>query len=78
MSSVTDREIRDVKRRWSARLLRRPGVVGLGVEYDILGRPQLTVFLEQSSAQLGLPLEIEGHPLKFRVSGRVWEQLLAQ
>lgn len=78
MASATDNEIRDVKRRWSARILKHAGVVGLGIDHDIQGRPELTVFLEQSSAMIGLPTEIEGYPVTFRVSGRLLEQSLAK
>jgi hypothetical protein len=69
MASVE--ELKLVKRRHSADLLRRPGVCGVDIEVSPQGDGVLTVHLEKDdqAVRKGLPLEIEGHPVKYVRSG---------
>jgi hypothetical protein len=67
---ATEEEIRALKRRHSARLLRERGVVGVGIEKDDAGGYALAVHLEGDGPEaLGLPTELEGYRLKFVRSG---------
>ncbi len=63
--------LREVKSRHSRELLARPGVSGVGVEMDEEGRPSLVVHLDadRPDSRKGLPDQIEGHPIKYLVSG---------
>jgi hypothetical protein len=64
-------EIHDLKVRHAAELMARPGVNGVGVERDGEGGYVLTVHLASADPGLvaGLPAEIEGHPIRYSVSG---------
>ncbi|HEX3131004.1 MAG TPA: hypothetical protein VH394_26960 [Thermoanaerobaculia bacterium] len=66
----TEDEIRDLKRRHSPSLLGREGVCGVGVEKEGEGFV-LSVLLESDDPDLraGLPERIEGHPVRYRVTG---------
>jgi hypothetical protein len=73
---MTDDEMSKLKRRHSARLLRMPGVAGVGVEHDDQGRPVLTVHLASDSAEVraALPKAIEGQTVKYIVTGPYFKQ----
>ncbi len=64
-------EVRELKRRHSARLLRQPGVCGVGVEKDDAGEYVLTIHLETDDPEVRkrLPSTLEGQPIKFVHSG---------
>jgi hypothetical protein len=63
-------EVREVKRRHSAELLRQPGVSGVGVEKDEAGNYVLAVHVaENAGAESWLPDVIEGCPVKIVRSG---------
>lgn len=68
---ATEQEIREVKRRHSARLLSQPGVSGVGIEKDATGEYLLAVHLDGDNPEAGkeLPAEIEGVPVKYVRSG---------
>ena len=68
---ATEQEIREVKRRHSARLLGQPGVSGVGIEKDGTGEYVLAVHLDSDNPEVGkdLPAEIEGVPVKYVRSG---------
>jgi hypothetical protein len=68
---ATEKEIREVKSRHSARLLSQPGVSGVGIEKDETGEYVLAVHLDagKSEASKELPAEIEGVPVKYVRSG---------
>jgi hypothetical protein len=68
---ATLEEIRELKRRHSARLLGLPGVSGVGIERDDDGGGYaLAIHLDGDAAnQLGLPAELEGHRIKYIRSG---------
>ena len=72
---ATEAEIRELKRRHSARLLSQPGVCGIGIEKDENGGYALAVHLDSDGADaLGLPAEIEGHSVKYVRSGPFHKQ----
>ena len=68
---ATLEELKLVKRRNSADLLRRPGVCGVDIEVDPHGAAVLTVHLETNDPNVrkSLPVQIEGHPLKYVHTG---------
>jgi hypothetical protein len=68
---ATLKELKPVKRRNSADLLRRPGVCGVDIETDSQGEAVLTVHLETDdpSIRKSLPDEIEGYPVKYVRTG---------
>jgi hypothetical protein len=67
----TGDEVRGIKRRHSAELLRQPGVSGVGVEKDEAGRYVLAIHVEGDDPEVRqrLPREIEGCRVKLVVSG---------
>ncbi|MEP6911361.1 MAG: hypothetical protein ABI923_01320 [bacterium] len=68
---VTEKQIREVKRRHSARLLSQPGVSGVGIEKNEKGEYCLAVHLDadKTNGDKKLPAEIEGVPVKYVRSG---------
>lgn len=68
---ATEDEIRDLKAKYAAELMARPGVHGVGVERDGEGGYVLTVHLASADPALvaGLPAELEGYPVCYSVSG---------
>jgi hypothetical protein len=68
---ATIEELKSVKRRISADLLRQPGVCGVDIEIGPKGDGVLTVHLETDDPRIrsGLPEEIEGHLIKYVQSG---------
>lgn len=70
---TTLEELRTVKRRHAARLLKMPGVCGLDISTKEPGAPVLVVHLDTDDPQLidELPKTLEGHPLRFLHTGAV-------
>jgi len=68
---ATEYEIREVKRRYAAHLLKQPGVSGVGVEKDAAGAYVLAIHLDSDDPEVrnSLPDEIEGHRIKYVYSG---------
>ena len=68
---ATLEDLKLVKRRHSADLLRRPGVSGVDIEIGPQGDAVLTVHLEKDdpSIRKGLPDKIEGHEVKYVRTG---------
>ena len=67
---ATLEDIRELKRRHSARLLNLPGVAGVGIERDDEGGYALAIHLDgDATDHLGLPAELEGHRIKYIRSG---------
>lgn len=64
-------EIREVKRRHSAELMRQPGVCGVGVEKDEAGEYVIALHLDTDDPQVqqGLPKELDGFRVKLIKSG---------
>jgi hypothetical protein len=67
----TEQEVREIKRRHSARLLGLPGVCGVGVEKDDNGAFVLALHLDSDAPEITakLPTEIESCPVKWHRSG---------
>ncbi len=61
----------EIKRRHAGRLMKLPGVVGVGVEKDARGRFVLAVHLDPDEAggKPSIPKEIESCPVKLVRSG---------
>jgi hypothetical protein len=68
---ATFEELKDVKRRNSDKLLRMPGVCGIDIDENSKGDFTLAVHLDTKDAAIrkSLPEKIEGHPVKYIVSG---------
>ena len=68
---ATEQEIRELKRRHSARLLSQPGVSGVGIEKDETGDYVLAVHVDSDAPEVdkSLPDEIEGYRVKYIKSG---------
>jgi hypothetical protein len=71
-----EEQIREVKRRHSARLLSQPGVCGVGVEKDDAGNFVLAIHVDADAADMrsSLPSEIEGYPVRLVGSGPFQKQ----
>lgn len=52
------------------KLLGRPGVVAVGIEATPAGE-RVTVHLADDAARDGLPLQVAGHPLRYRTTGSI-------
>ncbi len=66
-------EIKDVKARNAARLLKLPDVVSVGIGRDENGRPAIIVGLERPNPQTEsqLPSQLEGYAVRVQIVGRV-------
>ena len=73
MLTYDAKSARDLKRRWADRLLAQPGVVGVGVTRD-RNSYWVTVYTASRAARFGLLSNIEGHPVRFIVSGEMEHQ----
>ena len=69
-------ELKAVKRRHAADLLRRTGVCGVDIDRDSDGCLVIAVHLDSDDPDLRqqLPTELEGHPLKFVHTGPIRKQ----
>lgn len=68
---VSEAKAMKVKQRYSAQLLSRPGVSGVGVEKDDHGGYVLTVHVDRDDPEIvkNLPRELDGCPVKIVPSG---------
>jgi hypothetical protein len=73
---MTMQELKEIKRRHSAKLLGMPGVCGVGIEEDDAGKPVLTVHLDTDdpAVKAALPKVVEGQRVKFIHSGPFQKQ----
>ena len=69
-------ELKAVKRRHAAELLRTEGVSGVDIDEDAAGEPIIAVHLESNDPEVRarLPHDLEGHPLKFIHTGPIRKQ----
>lgn len=67
----TEEQAREIKSRHSLRLLRRPGVAGVGVERAAHGDFFIVLYLstDDPALEAELPRELEGCPVQFIHSG---------
>jgi hypothetical protein len=70
---ATEEEIARLKQKHAGDLLRRAGVSGVGVESGDSG-PVLTVYLTDAADQANLPSELEGHTVRYVVTGAFRKQ----
>jgi hypothetical protein len=66
---ATEQEIRELKKRHSARLLSEPGVSGVGIEKDQAGEYFLTVHVDDAATAQKMPRQLDGKPIKVVKSG---------
>jgi hypothetical protein len=71
---ATPDEIRQLKEKYRRQLLGSKGVSGVGIEQTESGDPVLTVYLSDPSAQSDLPKSLEGHDVRYVVSGPFTKQ----
>ncbi|MGH7215282.1 MAG: hypothetical protein ACREIT_11015 [Tepidisphaeraceae bacterium] len=73
---ATFKELKAVKRRHAAELLKKDGVSGVDIDEDANGAPVIAVHLETDDPRVRrqLPNELEGHPLKFVHTGPIRKQ----
>ena len=71
-----EREVRQLKRLVSARLLREPGVCGVGVEKQQGGGYVLAIHVDDEDREIvrNPPEELRGQPVKFVRSGPFHKQ----
>ena len=67
----TEQEVRDIKRRHSAKLLQQPGVCGVAVEKNEQGNFVLAIHLDATKPDAGatVPDSIEGCPIRRHRTG---------
>jgi hypothetical protein len=73
---ATVEELKRVKRRHAATLLRKEGVNGVDIDEDATGAPIIAIHLETDDPKViqQLPHELEGHPVKFVCTGPIRKQ----
>jgi hypothetical protein len=71
MASVAD--LRAVKRKYSAQLLRTPGVCGVDIEVGESGDAVLKVHLDTQDPKVraALPAELDGFPVEYVYTGPI-------
>jgi hypothetical protein len=69
-------ELKPVKRRHSATLLRQPGVAGVDINIKKSGEAALTVHLDTRDPEVkkSLPSDLEGYPVEYVYLGPVRKQ----
>jgi hypothetical protein len=69
-------ELKAVKRRHAAALLRQDGVCGVAIDQDADGTPIIALHLDSDDPDVRgrLPTELEGHPVKFVHTGPIRKQ----
>lgn len=72
---ATFEELKAVKRRHAAELLRQEGVCGVDIDEDASG-PVIAIHLDSDdpAVRQQLPSDLEGHPLKFVHTGPIRKQ----
>lgn len=70
---ATLNEVRALKRKYAAELLRQPGVVGLDIDIKDSGEAELTVYLDTKDPKLraALPEQLDGVTVKYAYSGPI-------
>jgi hypothetical protein len=70
---ATFNEVREVKRRHSADLLKTPGVCGIDIDTDVSGAAVLVVHLDTHDPSMSgtLPDQLDGVPVRYVYTGPV-------
>lgn len=73
---ISEQQVREIKRKYSGRLLQQPGVCGVGVEKDEGGNFVLAIHLDagQPKAGAAIPESIDGCQVKRISSGPFTKQ----
>jgi hypothetical protein len=73
MATVDD--LRAVKRKYSAHLLKQPGVVGVDIDIRETG-PVIQVHLDSDDPKVraSLPTQLDGHPVEYVYTGPIRKQ----
>jgi hypothetical protein len=66
---ATHDEIRALKDRHGRKLMASPGVSGVGIEKKNDDDYELVVHLDDDAARAALPAQLDGHDVKYTVSG---------
>jgi hypothetical protein len=66
---ATHDQVRAIKDKYGQQLLGKRGVCGVGIEKNDSGEYELVVHLDDPSAQPNLPKELDGHAVRYVVSG---------
>ncbi|PYS48146.1 MAG: hypothetical protein DMG13_26200 [Acidobacteria bacterium] len=76
MASVDD--LRAVKRKYSAQLLRKPGVCGVDIEVRESGDAVLKIHLDTQDPKIraALPTELDGFPVEYVYTGPIRKLIL--
>jgi len=75
---VTEKQIRDLKRRYSLQLMNLKGVSGVGIEKDESGSFVLAIHLNNASPEtLDLPKELNDVPVKYLQQGEGFRKQIA-
>ena len=69
-------ELRAVKRKYSANLLRQPGVCGVDINIGKSGEASLTVHLDSRAPEIRatLPSVLDGFPVEYVYTGPIRKQ----
>ena len=65
------RAVEEVMRRHEDRLLRLPGVTGVGIGQDAVGNAAIVVYLREGSAASRLPGRLDDFDVVFEVTGDI-------
>ena len=73
---ATVNELRPVKRKYSAQLLRQPGVCGVDINIEESGEANLTVHLDTRDPEVRatLPKVLDGFPVEYVYTGPIRKQ----
>ena len=74
MATVDD--LRAVKRKYSAHLLKQPGVVGVDIDIKKSGDPVIQVHLDSNDPEVrtALPTKLDGYPVEYVYTGPIRKQ----
>jgi hypothetical protein len=69
-------QLREIKRKYSAKLLRQPGVCGVDIEVKKSGAASLIVHLDSADPEIraSLPSELDGLPVEYVYTGPIRKQ----
>jgi len=74
MATVDD--LRAVKRKYSAQLLKQPGVAGVDIDIKESGDPVIQVHLDSKDPKIrtSLPTQLDGYPVEYVYTGPIRKQ----
>jgi hypothetical protein len=74
MATIDD--VRAVKRKYSANLLKQSGVVGVDIDIKESGDPVIIVHLDSGDPKIrhSLPKQLDGYPVEYVYTGPIRKQ----